>query len=172
LVYGDFLFIGDRQVAANEVILKDNKITCIVNASGKTNHFEGSILYFNAPSIDSPDFPILKFFDESSEFIESAHNSGKKILVHCQGGVSRSPTIVLAYLVKQKQMSLLEAFRCVKAKKSNTNPNEGFCVQLLEYEMRCRGSHSMVLKKDVNHVKKSKEKEEQLSRNLVAINTG
>ena len=59
------------------------------------------------------------------------------------GGVSRSPTIALAYLVKHRDMSLLDALTEIKSYKPNCNPNDGFCRQLIDWELQNRGSVSM-----------------------------
>ena len=56
------------------------------------------------------------------------------MLVHCVGGVSRSSTVVIAYLMLKNGYSLNEAYDVVKAKKSNISPNFNFMQQLLDFE--------------------------------------
>jgi len=48
------------------------------------------------------------------------------VLVHCHMGVSRSATVVIAYLMKYFHMTHREAYNFVKKKRSVINPNEGF----------------------------------------------
>ena len=43
------------------------------------------------------------------EFLDSALDSGGKVLVNCHLGVSRSAACVLAYLLTRHNMSLAEA---------------------------------------------------------------
>ena len=45
---------------------------------------------------------------------EQNHGGGGAILVHCTAGCSRSPAMVLYYLVKQKQMSMEAAYRHIR----------------------------------------------------------
>ena len=59
---------------------------------------------------------------------------GKKVLVHCKMGISRSAATVTAFAMKEYQMSLKEALAHVKERRSVVNPNDGFVAQLRDYE--------------------------------------
>ena len=50
--------------------------------------------------------------------------------MHCMAGVSRSATLVIAYIMKKYKMSLDEAKKLVEAKRPFINPNPGFIKQL------------------------------------------
>jgi protein-tyrosine phosphatase len=58
--------------------------------------------------------------------------------VHCQAGVSRSATIVIAYLMHQRGMTLMEAFQHVRSLRSIVAPNLSFMGQLLAFEQTLR----------------------------------
>lgn len=49
-------------------------------------------------------------------------------------GVSRSVTLVLAYLIKKKGMRYDDAYSMVKSKRRIIHPNSGFIDQLRKYE--------------------------------------
>jgi hypothetical protein len=68
---------------------------------------------------------------------ESARCSGGRVLVHCQAGVSRSPTIVLAYLMARYNWPMMTAFCYVKSRRHIIAPNFNFMGQLMEFEQRC-----------------------------------
>jgi protein-tyrosine phosphatase len=56
------------------------------------------------------------------------------MLVHCSDGVSRAPTLVIAYLMKFEGMGLQEAYSYCKKRHSRTKPNQGFMLQLRKFE--------------------------------------
>ena len=49
-------------------------------------------------------------------------------------GVSRSATIVLAYLMKYHHNTLAEAYLYLAQKRPQIGPNDGFILQLMRYE--------------------------------------
>lgn len=63
--------------------------------------------------------------------------SAGKILVHCAVGVSRSATLVLAYLMLYHHFTLVEAIKKVKDHRGII-PNRGFLRQLLALDRRLR----------------------------------
>lgn len=75
-----------------------------------------------------------KFFDETHNFIEEARRNKCNILVHCKAGISRSPTIAIAYLMKWKRLQLHEAYEFVKQCRPQISPNLNFMGQLINYE--------------------------------------
>lgn len=55
------------------------------------------------------------------------------VLVHCAGGVSRSASISIAYLMQSKRMSFQDAYLAVKKKRKCVKPNQNFVKQLKSY---------------------------------------
>jgi tyrosine-protein phosphatase len=70
---------------------------------------------------------LVKLIDE--KFME-----GKRILVHCQCGVSRSASLVVAYgLYKDPTLSVQEAYDAVKKRSKWIGPNMNLIMQLQEF---------------------------------------
>lgn len=62
-------------------------------------------LIFNIVDSEKPDFFTLELFRESFKFIEAKLEEGKHIFIHCNQGVSRSPSIAMAYLAWKGEIS-------------------------------------------------------------------
>ena len=77
-------------------------------------------------------FPALEL---CLNYLRSCLTKEEHVLVHCNAGVSRSATVVIAFLMKEKNFSFQEAFHHVKKRRPCIRPNEGFVkqLQLLEH---------------------------------------
>lgn len=72
-------------------------------------------------------------FDSSVYSVHYLHTG--KVVVHCYQGVSRSATIVAAFLMLKRGMSAEEALKTLR-KKREIFPNEGFLNQLCSLNNR------------------------------------
>lgn len=89
-------------------------------------------LFINA--MDHTRQDILSHFNRASEFIETALSElENKVYVHCVAGISRSASIVIAFVMKSRKITFMEAFNLVHEKRQVVKPNEGFIQQLVLY---------------------------------------
>ncbi|KAL7056937.1 hypothetical protein AAHC03_019238 [Spirometra sp. Aus1] len=88
------------------------------------------------------------YFDSVGERIAMEKKRGGRTLVHCMAGISRSASLVLAYLIRHQNMSLADAYDLVRAVRPFIQPNAGFWRQLISYEETVRGSRSMRILSD------------------------
>ena len=130
----DRIFLGSYGGAVDLDFLKNEKITKVISCLG-----EGSPSYNDMPiqqkCIGFNDFPnsnIIQYFKECLEFMDE--NPTDKIFVHCMCGVSRSSTIVIAYLMWKRKASLDETLEFVQNKRRFVSPNIGFINQLKIFE--------------------------------------
>ncbi len=67
---------------------------------GKDYYFarKGDVLALNLIDSEDPTMIPDKVIDAGLKFIKEMQDSGTKLLVHCNAGMSRSPSIVLMYL--------------------------------------------------------------------------
>ncbi|NWX49834.1 DS22A phosphatase, partial [Steatornis caripensis] len=73
-------------------------------------------------------------FKECIKFIHECRLGGGSCLVHCLAGVSRSTTILVAYLMTVTELGWEGCLAATKAARSYVGPNLGFQQQLQEYE--------------------------------------
>ncbi|RWS08043.1 dual specificity protein phosphatase MPK-4-like protein [Dinothrombium tinctorium] len=83
---------------------------------------------------DHWDEDLISYFEPTYEFIKEGQITGRNVIVHCVGGVSRSATIVIAYLMNKYKWSYLKTFRYLEKKRSIIDPNYGFKEQLKLFE--------------------------------------
>ncbi|KAJ8396436.1 hypothetical protein AAFF_G00017420 [Aldrovandia affinis] len=132
-----FLFLGNERDAQDLDLLLRFNIGFVVNV---TTHLplyhldSGLVRYKRLPATDNSRQNLRQYFEEVFEFIEEAHQTGRGVLVHCQAGVSRSATIVIAYLMKHTLMTMMDAYKYVRGRRPVVSPNLNFMGQLLEFE--------------------------------------
>ena len=118
-------------------LLTSNHVTHILNVSTiKMVDFPNRFVYKHVPMTDLPNTDILSLLDECFSFIDDGRKSGGKVFVHCMAGVSRSASIVIAYIMRTKHMSFKSAFDFVKERRPCICPNDGFHKQLQLYEQQ------------------------------------
>ncbi|KAM3147328.1 hypothetical protein pb186bvf_000579 [Paramecium bursaria] len=81
---------------------------------------------------DDPKFPIQRYFDRAYDFINE-QLMVTNVLVHCQAGISRSVSIVTAYLIRHQKRNNDDCLEYVKQKRDVACPNYGFLIQLKDY---------------------------------------
>lgn len=135
----DNILISDLTTALNIDVLKSEGISHIVNlVLGIDSIYPDCFTYLNIPARDIENQDISQYLDQSLNFIRNAIECDGKVLVHCSCGVSRSASIVIAYLIKYHQMNYQEAYVYIKQKRPIVEPNPGFVKQLVEFEERVR----------------------------------
>ncbi|XP_041123513.1 dual specificity protein phosphatase 5-like [Polyodon spathula] len=138
-----FLYLGSAYHASRQDYLHDLHITALLNVSRRaTEQFKGQFHYKWIPVEDSHMADISSHFQEAIDFIDCVRQVGGKVLVHCEAGISRSPTICMAYIMKTKRLSLEEAFDFIKQRRGLISPNFGFMGQLLQFESEVLSSTS------------------------------
>ena len=99
---------------------------------------------------DEENVNLLKYLKECIEFIESAD----KIYIHCMCGISRSPSIVIAYLMWKAHCSYYDAYFFVKNRRSYICPNDGFVEQLKLFENLIKKNDYDLNKIDFNNIER------------------
>ncbi|OBS57009.1 hypothetical protein A6R68_11866 [Neotoma lepida] len=131
------LFIGNAMVANNKLLLSNNHITTIINASAEVvNTFFEDIQYVQVPVSDAPNAYLYDYLDPIADHIRSVEMRNGRTLLHCATGVSRAATFCIAYLMKYHSMTLLDAHTWTKSCRPVIRPINDFWEQLIHYEFK------------------------------------
>lgn len=122
VLFADILTGGYKQIiiADENDITYDEFMNTIINPS---KEFMDSVLLVNGTTSN----------EQKEEELEKALPT-QRLVVHCEAGISRSSSIVIAHIMRSRNMHLLNAYNYVKSKKNNIDPNNKFLEHLLTYE--------------------------------------
>jgi len=134
------LYLGDMFDANNKDDIKNKNISCIVCVAERLKIITNSNVKLNQYDL-SDDYTcnISLYFDEIGEII----NKENTVLVNCVAGVSRSSTIVIAYIMKYYKLDLKNTFTRVRYNRNRICPNKNFMKCLLDYELSLFGKNSL-----------------------------
>lgn len=134
----EHIYLGSEAVAKNREILRQHEITHVLNCVGFVcpEFFKGDLVYKTLWLQDRPSEDITSILYDVFDYFEDVREQGGRVLVHCCQGVSRSTSLVIAYLMWKQRQSFDDAFQYVKAARGVTNPNMGFACQLLQCQKR------------------------------------
>ena len=130
------LYLGGVFAATEESTLEEKKITHVLTmGNNMPPKFPDSYTYKVCELDDDDSEDIKQFFDEGVEFIDKAIEGGGTVFVHCAAGVSRSSTMVCAYLMKKYNWKFTKALSFTQEKRWVVCPNQGFQKQLSDFEI-------------------------------------
>ncbi|KAM7126111.1 dual specificity protein phosphatase 15 isoform 1-T1 [Molossus nigricans] len=137
------LYLGNFIDAKDPDQLGRNKITHIISIHESPQPLLQGITYLRIPVADNPEVPMApypiaffsskKHFKECINFIHCCRLNGGNCLVHCFAGISRSTTVVTAYVMTVTGLGWREVLEAIKSTRPIANPNPGFRQQLEEF---------------------------------------
>ena len=129
----DGQFLGSQTAAINRDLLEVYNVkTVLTIAKHIAPPFPDRFTYHVYEVYDRGDEDLFSNFPQMCEEIASGLKRGG-VLVHCANGISRSPTVVAAYLMHTKNLRAAEALDYISARR-HVNPNQGFRDQLVAFE--------------------------------------
>jgi len=134
------LFIGNLRASQNREFLDAHGVThVLIVANDIAPEFPKRYKYKIINVDDSTEDDLAQHFEKCCRFIDKARKSGA-VLVHCHAGISRSPSIAIAYIMYKQQNSFEAALALLKSKDALYQPNEAFVTQLRSWETRLRSA--------------------------------
>ncbi|CDH60414.1 dual specificity protein phosphatase 12 [Lichtheimia corymbifera JMRC:FSU:9682] len=133
------LFLGSSSAGASLENLQQSQITHVVSL-GNFEAIHDSITYKIINVLDVEEENLIQYFNETFEFIDEARAAKQRVLVHCEAGVSRSTTIVAAYMMRKGKLDVQKTLDMIRDRRAFVAPNDGFLDQLelyhtLEYDV-------------------------------------
>lgn len=140
------LFVTNWYGASDPSLLLLNNIKAIITIekSSRNPEFyqfikENGIIILKIPLDDTPYSLIHLSFDITYDFIKE-HLKRGNVVVHCMAGVSRSPTIVANYMLRElyangfpaeEEQAVGIVLDLIRFRRPEINPNHGFINQLV-----------------------------------------
>lgn len=135
------LFLTSVYGATRENIVRKN-VSLLINSAQELPKQDISGVESIKLFLDDTPYALINvYFDRLADKMHEHLSRGGRVLVHCMLGVSRSASLVLAYLMKYKNMSLKSSYDLVSSRRPCARPNPGFWRQLVDYEKKLLSSY-------------------------------
>ncbi|KAK0483133.1 protein-tyrosine phosphatase-like protein [Armillaria luteobubalina] len=131
------LYLGSLAAVCEKDLLREHHITHLVQVLDvpwlPISEKDGFSCY-RIDILDQASSDLRPHLEDACNYIDRALRGGKSVLVHCQQGISRSASIVIAFLIRNRGMSYDSAYSLVKRERACIKPNAGFVQALQEWE--------------------------------------
>lgn len=113
--------------------LKNKDIHYILNVSEIPTVKDEDLIYLDIPMKDNRTENLLNHLPKAFEFIDKVLLNNEKILVHCQAGISRSVSIVMAWIIWNEKKTVEDTYEIIKLHRPQASPNLNFWIQLQKF---------------------------------------
>ncbi|KIJ36307.1 hypothetical protein M422DRAFT_212249 [Sphaerobolus stellatus SS14] len=124
------LWIGTHIAALNAELLQKHGIKSILTVMRGKLAISKPFSRHQILLDDTDDADALAHFPACNQWIDAEIKKGRGVLVHCQAGMSRSATIVAAYLMHKQRIDVQTAVEMIRKVRPSIQPNPGFMAQL------------------------------------------
>ncbi|CAD8054425.1 unnamed protein product [Paramecium primaurelia] len=137
-IQGKKLYLGNINAANDSQYLKNHNVGAVLSIIDTSDiKLDRSIIHLWIAAEDREDVQITRYFEQAANFIKD-HLQHTNVLVHCYAGISRSSSLIIAYLIKYAGLSLKEAIIKLKNQRPQVDPNDGFMDQLKQFEEKVK----------------------------------
>eukprot|EP00747_Dinoflagellata_sp_TGD_P032543 gnl/TRDRNA2_/TRDRNA2_136062_c0_seq3.p1 gnl/TRDRNA2_/TRDRNA2_136062_c0~~gnl/TRDRNA2_/TRDRNA2_136062_c0_seq3.p1 ORF type:complete len:301 (-),score=38.41 gnl/TRDRNA2_/TRDRNA2_136062_c0_seq3:231-1133(-) len=154
----NWIWIGGTDAARNCARLRQHNIKYVLNCTqtrnnGGINNFhekDPNFTYLRLAMADNATETLAAHWDAAMDFLDKVRiREDGSVLVHCQQGVSRSVSMVIAYMMKYFRWQYDDALAHIQAVRSVAGPNTGFTQQLRSLDMDLRKGKEEYQRRDV-----------------------
>lgn len=140
----DGLFIGDEETSQSEIFINDNKISNLINLSGRevpnvwASH---GLVYLTYNWEDRPDYRLFSGHEDSIltdiiEFVDVSIAHGISVLMFSKKGTGRAAVAACLYLMVKYRWGFEKSYDYVYSKKPDIDLNKGFIQQMFALDMK------------------------------------
>ena len=140
----DGLFIGDAETSQSEVFINDNKISNLINLSGREVHnvwASHGLVYLTYYWEDRPEYKLFSSHEDALltdivEFIDVSISHGISVLLFSRNGTGRCVVAACLYLMMKYRWGFEKTYDYVYSKKPDIDLNKGFIQQMFALDMK------------------------------------
>lgn len=135
----DHVALGSLRTVQNPLAVSQLNVTHVLTCGRnlQTPTFPSPIRQLVLDVDDSEEEDMNQYFLRAIEFLADCVANQGLCIVHCFAGVSRSATVVVAYLMYTQHWRFEDALKFVQKHRPAANPNPNFRRQLQEFEKMC-----------------------------------
>ncbi len=127
----DNIYLGGVEAAEDEEFLKSYNISTVVNCAGEMVSNYTDLKFIELNLFDHPLDQLFPRFEVAYKYIK--RHPDNNILIHCYAGVSRSASLVIFYLMKEKKWDYETCLNYTRERRPEVSPSGGFEEQLKNY---------------------------------------
>jgi predicted protein tyrosine phosphatase len=146
-----FLYLGSVDTLDNSSFM--NTVDSVISVMNYLSKRAFPTQHMVIPIEDSKNHNLTPYFMQVIEWIEKARQDQKVVLIHCEMGMSRSASFVLAWLMYEKhldhqQVDLATELTWLKSQRTMVSPNDHFLSELktLEEDLNQKLFHTRLTK--------------------------
>ena len=146
----DNIYLGDEEGAKEIDFFKAEQIQNVLSITDNPPTYppELNIIHKIINLDENKSLKIFSYLKECIDFIDNCD----KIYIHCSCGISRSPSIVIAYLMWKTHSSFSQAYNYVQKRRNCIEPNIGFLAKLQKFDTILKNNDYNIKKIDFKSI--------------------
>ncbi|ERL88977.1 hypothetical protein D910_06355 [Dendroctonus ponderosae] len=125
----DCLYLGSQD-CCDLAVLRQYSIKFVLSVGVEPFAKSPNVTYKFVDILDLVETDLEKYLHECMHFVDVCVRNKTNVLVHCNAGISRSASVVIAYLIIKRNLLFDDAYALVKQARATVKPNDGFMKQL------------------------------------------
>jgi protein-tyrosine phosphatase len=135
------IYVGNAQAAGDAELLKSLSISAVVSVGGgnpSKKMGNQKIPYHHFGIKDNVDSDFVPVMETTAIFLKEYVENNKPVLIHCRGGIHRSPLIAASVLVYFHHLSPIEAKDLICQARSSVRFEHHLFCQLELFAEKCK----------------------------------